>query len=127
MAHPCFCCSGECYCNGSIDDVIVDKTPKNCNGCDHCQEQVFDREKLYDEIIEGVCHECKTHDYLVDVLDPETGEPTGKLLCHDCCGNEGHCFGCGVLASDDLEYHNSRIGNYCANCQEQILDNYEYD
>ncbi len=33
MAHPCFSCGSECYCNGSWDDVIVDHTPKNCEGC----------------------------------------------------------------------------------------------
>lgn len=33
MAHPCFECGGECYCHGDIDDVIVSKTPPNCEGC----------------------------------------------------------------------------------------------
>jgi hypothetical protein len=33
MAHPCFDCGGECYCNGDIDDCIVSKTPGNCEGC----------------------------------------------------------------------------------------------
>jgi hypothetical protein len=33
MAHPCFSCGSECYCQGDIDDVIVSKTPKGCEGC----------------------------------------------------------------------------------------------
>ena len=33
MAHPCFNCQSECYCNGSWDDCIVEYTPKNCESC----------------------------------------------------------------------------------------------
>ena len=33
MAHACWNCNNECYCRGSIDDVIVDKTPNNCKAC----------------------------------------------------------------------------------------------
>ncbi len=33
MAHPCFECGGECYCSGDIDDIIVAKTPRSCEGC----------------------------------------------------------------------------------------------
>jgi hypothetical protein len=33
MAHPCILCGGECDCNFDIDDCIVNKTPKNCEGC----------------------------------------------------------------------------------------------
>jgi hypothetical protein len=33
MAHPCCSCGSECYCNGDIDDVIVSKTPSNCETC----------------------------------------------------------------------------------------------
>jgi hypothetical protein len=43
MAHPCFNCGGECYCSGSIDDVIVDLTPMSCTSCDWCQEQEEER------------------------------------------------------------------------------------
>lgn len=46
MAHPCFRCGSECYCHGSIDDTIVDKTPGNCDGCgcvdDDCDEDYGD-------------------------------------------------------------------------------------
>lgn len=40
MAHPCFNCGSECYCHGDIDDVIVSKTPINCNGCG-CDDEEF--------------------------------------------------------------------------------------
>jgi len=33
MAHQCFECGSECYCNGDIDDVITSKTPLSCKGC----------------------------------------------------------------------------------------------
>lgn len=42
MAHPCIYCGSECYCNGDIDDVIVSKTPKNCEGCG-CEEFAEDQ------------------------------------------------------------------------------------
>lgn len=39
MAHECIACGGECYCNGSWDDAIVDKAPKNCESCGCVQER----------------------------------------------------------------------------------------
>lgn len=42
MAHPCCICGSECYCLGSIDDAIVDKTPKGCEGCG-CKEFAKDQ------------------------------------------------------------------------------------
>lgn len=42
MAHPCIFCGSECYCHGDIDDVIVSKTPKNCDGCG-CEEFAEDQ------------------------------------------------------------------------------------
>jgi hypothetical protein len=39
MAHPCIYCGSECYCNGDIDDIIVSKTPKQCEGCG-CQDDI---------------------------------------------------------------------------------------
>ena len=50
MAHPCWACGSECYCNGDIDDVIVSKTPKSCDGCG-CQddEEIEDDYELYDD------------------------------------------------------------------------------
>ncbi|MFC0181485.1 hypothetical protein SAMN04515674_104249 [Pseudarcicella hirudinis] len=38
MAHECCICGGECYCNGSWDDVITDQTPESCEGCNDCQD-----------------------------------------------------------------------------------------
>lgn len=62
MAHPCFNCGSECYCNGSIDDAVVDLTPKNCEGCDSCQERIEDRDGLYDDnhddSYSGECPHC---------------------------------------------------------------------
>lgn len=58
MAHPCLFCGSECYCNGSEDDAVVDKTPKNCTGCGHelCDRNdiprddgMFDDEGIEDE------------------------------------------------------------------------------
>lgn len=37
MAHPCIICGSDCYCHGDIDDIIVSKTPKGCEGCG-CEE-----------------------------------------------------------------------------------------
>lgn len=51
MAHPCFHCGGECYCSGSWDDVIVDKTPITCESCGCFQEaeERRDFENEYDD------------------------------------------------------------------------------
>lgn len=42
MAHPCCICGSECYCSGDLDDVIVSKTPKSCEGCG-CEEFAEDQ------------------------------------------------------------------------------------
>ena len=59
MAHLCWLCGSECYCNGSIDDAVVDKTPKNCVGCG-C-EGMLDDEPYF----EG-CSNCDGHDACAD-------------------------------------------------------------
>lgn len=41
MAHPCIDCGSECYCNGDIDDAMVSKTPKRCEGCG-CEDNFDD-------------------------------------------------------------------------------------
>jgi hypothetical protein len=51
MAHPCFECGGECYCNGDIDDVVVCKTPKNCEGCG-CRELLGEDDDDFEEDID---------------------------------------------------------------------------
>jgi hypothetical protein len=59
MAHPCIHCGSECYCHGDIDDVIVSKTPKNCEGCgcDDLEEwDDIDDEEEFKE-----CTECDGH------------------------------------------------------------------
>jgi hypothetical protein len=68
MAHPCIHCGSECYCHGSIDDTITDKTPKNCDGCG-CADHDFEDEgddncpncgREYDEIDHEyqICNRC---------------------------------------------------------------------
>lgn len=53
MAHECCICGSECYCNGSLDDIICDHTPKFCEGCDNCQEDSscndFDENDWYED------------------------------------------------------------------------------
>jgi hypothetical protein len=46
MTHPCILCGSDCYCNGDIDDCIVSKTPKRCEGCG-CEE--FAKDQGWDE------------------------------------------------------------------------------
>ncbi len=61
MAHPCFSCGSECYCHGDIDDVIVSKTPSNCDGCG-CDDS-DDRGEWDDNDSDfGWCSECDGHD-----------------------------------------------------------------
>jgi hypothetical protein len=59
MAHPCFECGGECYCNGDIDDVIVSKTPKYCEGCG-CSEfwDGEDDDDEWEEDPDPTCDAC---------------------------------------------------------------------
>lgn len=62
MAHPCTHCGSECYCHGDIDDVIVSKTPTNCEGCgcdEHWEEGERDDDYDYEEFKE--CSECDGH------------------------------------------------------------------
>lgn len=47
MAHPCFNCGSECECHGDIDDGIVSKTPKGCNGCGCVEEEAEWRDSEY--------------------------------------------------------------------------------
>ncbi len=60
MAHHCYICNSECYCNGSIDDVIVDKTPSNCEGCG-CEDMFYDEDEHFDR-----CEDCDGHDACLD-------------------------------------------------------------
>lgn len=60
MAHPCFSCGSECYCHGDIDDCIVSKTPKNCEGCGCDERPEPDFEDDEDEFEE--CSRCDGHD-----------------------------------------------------------------
>lgn len=50
MAHPCYICDSECYCNGSLDDVVTDETPSNCKSCG-CENDIpfFDDDQFDDE------------------------------------------------------------------------------
>lgn len=64
MAHPCCMCGSECYCHGDIDDVIVSKTPKNCEGCG-CEE-FWDGDDDFDEEDFIACDKCDGHDACAD-------------------------------------------------------------
>jgi hypothetical protein len=66
MAHPCIYCDSECYCSGDIDDIIVSKTPKRCEGCG-CEEFAEDQ---------GWNEDDDFDDY--DQLDEE--DPQKKLI-----------------------------------------------
>lgn len=75
MAHPCILCGSECYCNGSWDDVIVDKTPKNCEGCG-CEEFWDGDDDIYDD--DDDFEDANEEDEMVPqkdggLLDPENG------------------------------------------------------
>lgn len=63
MAHPCINCGSECYCSGDIDDAMVSKTPKFCEGCG-CEEMFEDDD--YDEPEFIRCSDCDGHDACVD-------------------------------------------------------------
>ncbi len=87
MAHPCCVCGGECDCNGSWDDVIVDKTPKKCEGCG-CKD--FAKDQGWDS-------------------DDDYGEDPGFIPCDNCDGHAAcEDFGCafelglGKLVKEDL-------------------------
>jgi len=74
MAHPCFQCGSECYCHGDIDDVIVSKTPKNCEGCgcgefwDADQEEDYGAWPDYEEDEDDFepCSRCDGHPACAD-------------------------------------------------------------
>ena len=54
MAHSCPECGDVCYCNGDMDDCILDGTPEQ-DECEHCtEEQELD---AYDQFSyeQGVC------------------------------------------------------------------------
>lgn len=85
MAHPCCICDSECYCNGSIDDVIVDLTPKNCRGCDSCEVDAEEMECMReeDEYIDdddpdGLDDSCPRCHREYDEIDRE------YQICHHC-------------------------------------------
>ena len=70
MAHPCFSCGSECYCSGDIDDVIVSKTPKSCEGCG-CEEGSHndeDDDEFYWDDEDGFqcCDNCDLPDACAD-------------------------------------------------------------
>lgn len=68
MAHPCFICGSECYCQGDIDDVIVSKTPKGCEGCG-CgdDKEIGDIDDSWFEDLEFIpCDKCDGHDACAD-------------------------------------------------------------
>lgn len=81
MAHPCFNCGGECYCSGSWDDVVVDLTPVNCQGCDWCQEQEEMRHAELDDDSDD--NDPEYEDYLEDT--------NGEDLCPN-CGHDRYDF-----------------------------------
>lgn len=56
MAHECIECGGECYCHGDIDDCIVSLTLANCEGCgcDDYEDDFFEDDDDYDEIIDDL-------------------------------------------------------------------------
>lgn len=61
MAHPCIFCGCECYCNGDVDDVVVSKTPINCEGCG-CDDDDYDEEDYEeDDIYDAVRHYKERH------------------------------------------------------------------
>lgn len=60
MAHPCRECGGECYCHGDIDDAIVSRTPKNCDGCG-CDEDDF--RDPWDDVEEEGFYDPRDDDY----------------------------------------------------------------
>lgn len=59
MGHPCCICGSECYCHGDIDDVVVSKTPYNCEGCGcdmyEDDDDLFD----FDDDYTYYCEHCK--------------------------------------------------------------------
>lgn len=64
MAHPCFSCGSECCCHGDIDDVIVSKTPRDCDGCGCDEFSDEDEDYLDDDDDEyefSPCSQCDGH------------------------------------------------------------------
>lgn len=89
MAHPCIYCGSECDCNGSLDDIIVDKTPKNCEGCG-CKE--FAEDQGWDE------------DDWDDDEDYEF-QPCAKCDGHPACEDHGCAYqlGLGRMVKRDFD------------------------
>lgn len=48
MAHSCPTCGQACYCQGDIDDILLD-TDEAVNACDHCDEDGEDGEYQWTE------------------------------------------------------------------------------
>jgi len=46
MAHSCPICGQTCYCNGDIDDIIMDTVVTYCE-CIHCEETPEEDELRY--------------------------------------------------------------------------------
>lgn len=89
MAHPCIYCSSDCYCNGSVDDIIVDKTPTCCQGCG-CDS--FDEDHGWDD----------------DDCDDDEFEPCSRCDGHPACEDHGCAFklALGKLVNRDLSSDN---------------------
>lgn len=65
MAHPCILCGSECDCNSDIDDCIVSKTPKSCEGCgceQFAEDQGWNDDNWDDDEDEFIpCSKCDGH------------------------------------------------------------------
>lgn len=62
MAHPCINCGSECYCCGDIDDAIVSRTPRKCEGCG-CEDDRNDDDDFDDDDSDfQPCDQCDLPD-----------------------------------------------------------------
>lgn len=66
MAHSCFECGSECFCHGDIDDVIVSKTPGNCEGCGCMDDEKINDEWISDDSDFQQCDNCDLPDACED-------------------------------------------------------------
>jgi hypothetical protein len=76
MAHPCILCGSECDCNGDLDDVIISKTPKSCEGCG--------------------CEEFAEDQGWIDNGDEQEFYPCSKCDGHAACEDFGCAIGLGL-------------------------------